>query len=172
MYAEKHTFQSRYTGWLKWASTALALWQLTALIGAETGLPWLPLGYAVHLFILIFSTGILIGLVNFGLSLQVSSKGWALRLRSAQYFYQHIPWTDIRNIRILKACELPTNWTLERPERNPGQRFLISHPQFDVVCIELISGFKVFVSVQKPAELIAFLHRELLQRDLKLKVLG
>ncbi len=171
MYAEKHILHNRYTPWLKWASAAVALWQLAALLGAETGLPWLPMGYSAHLLLLICSAGILVLLSNAGLDLRVSSKGWAFRSLPAQCFYQYIHWADIRNVRILKPCTLPENAQLGRSERNLGQRYLISNPQYDVVCIELTSGFQVFVSVQKPGELIAFLHHELLQPDLKLKVL-
>ncbi|MBC7777758.1 MAG: hypothetical protein H7246_20155 [Phycisphaerae bacterium] len=166
MYAEKQLFQNRYTRWLKWASSALAFSQLAALLGAETGLPWLPLGYAAHLLLLMVA-GIGLMLVHsVGLSLRVSSQGWALRRTPLHFSYRHIGWAEIRNVRILKPCALPSAWRQGNVEHSIGQHFLISNPQYDVACIEMTSGFQVFVSVQKPNELMEFLHHGLLRPDL------
>lgn len=170
MYAEKHLFQNRYARWLKWASAALAFSQLTVLLGAETGLPWLPLGYNAHLFLLVFAGIVFIFANNVGLSFRVSSKGWALRRTPLHFFYRHISWVEIKNLRILKSGVLPPAWRLGNSERSIGQQFLISNPQYDVAFIEMNSGFQVFVSVQKPNELLAFLHHQLLRPDLEKKV--
>ncbi len=172
MYAEKHSFQNRYTRWLQIVCTALALWQLTAFLGAETGLSWLPFGYMAHVSLLFIAVCLLILLNRAGLSLRVSTKGWVLRFFPFQFQSRCIYWEEVKNVRWLKPGELPQHWNLVDTDRSFGHVFLITHADYDVVCIELASGFQIFVSVQKPVELIEFLHNRLLQPKLKNKMLG
>ena len=167
MYAEKHSLHNRYVRWLQIICTALALWQLIAFLGAETGLRWLPLGYATHLLLLFFSLISLLLVRNAGFNFRISSKGWALRSTLFQLQSRFIAWEEIKNVRFFKPDELPGDWNT----KDFGYTFLISDPAYDVVCIELTNGFQVFVSIRNRNNVVEFLHHGLLQLELKKKVL-
>ncbi len=86
--------------------------------------------------------------------------------------YAHkISWAEIKNVRLLKSSELPQGRNFRHREHKLGQSLLISNPAYAVACIELASGFQVLVSIQHPQALLDFLHKGLLQPDLKQKVM-
>ena len=107
-----------------------------------------------------------------GLSLHISSKGWTFQLSPFQLYPRFVAWEEIKNVRMLKPSEMPDGWNLKGFERRFGHAFLISNPAFDILCIELINGFQVFVSVQHRNEMIEFLHHGILQKEMKKKVLA
>lgn len=170
MYAEKHPFQNRVTRGLQTFSGALVLLQLTAFLGAETGLPWIPLGYTVQISLLLFTLFPLVFLHYAGLCIRVSTKGWTLQLSPFHFYHRFISWEEINTVRLMKPEEMQESCALKGFHRASGQTFLISNPAYDVWRIELIQGFKVYLSIRHREDMIAFLEHGLLKPELKKKV--
>ena len=165
MYAEKHPFQNRFTQGLQWICRLLILGHLTAFLCAEIGLIKLPWGYLAHLGLLLFAVGVLVVIRMAGLNLRVNNQGWAVRLYPLQLFFRQINWTEIKQLRWLKPEELPI-----QPSRNFSYTRLISQAKYAVLCLELTNGYQIFISIQQPAALMAFLEHELIQAEWKRKV--
>jgi len=156
MYTEKQYFQNRHIQGLKWLCAGLAAAQLTLLIAAETGFPWLPLGNAVHWSILLVS-GLAFSLLSqVVLILRVGAQGISMRFFPRQLRFQHVRWDEIRQLRLLEPGE-PIPGAHGLPVRDFAHACWLSDPGFRVLCITLVNGTRLYVSTEGPEALLDFL---------------
>jgi len=169
MYTEKQYFQHRYLRWLKWLCAAAAVAQLTLLIAAEAGYIRLPLGYAVHWSILL-PAGLGLGLLlQATLELRVGTQGVSLRFFPYQLRFQQVLWKEIRQLRLLPLGEYPEGAEFGLPVRHFTHAYWLSTPQYVVLHITLVNGTQLYVSTERPAELLDFLQHGLHRHGIKIR---
>ncbi|MEQ1743808.1 MAG: hypothetical protein ABMA02_00140 [Saprospiraceae bacterium] len=161
MYTEKQYFQNRHTRWLKWLCAGVAIVQLILLIAAETGQSWLPLGDTAHWGILLVSGLAFSLLSHIVLVLRVGARGVSLRYFPFQLRFQHVCWDEIRQLRLLPLGECPTGAQFGLPGRDFTHAYWLSTPRHAVLHITLVNGTQLYVSTERPAELLDFLRHGL-----------
>jgi len=169
MYTEKQYFQNRYIQGLKWLCVGCAVAQLTLLIAAETGFPWLPLGYAAHVGILLVAGLAFSLLSHVVLVLRVGAPGVSLRYFPFQLRFQHICWDEIRQLRLLPSGECPSGAPFGLPGRDFTHAYWLSTPRHAVLHITLVNGTQLYVSTERPAELLDFLRHGLHVQGMKVR---
>ncbi|MFN0015416.1 MAG: hypothetical protein ACKVU2_12790 [Saprospiraceae bacterium] len=169
MYTEKQYFQNRYIRWLKWLCAGAAVVQLTLLIAAETGQSWLPLGDAAHWGILLVS-GLAFSLLSqVVLVLRVGVPGVSLRYFPFQLRFQHVCWDEIRQLRLLPSGECPTGAPFGLPGRDFTHAYWLTTSRHAVLLITLVNGTQLYVSTERPAELLDFLRHRLHLQAMKIR---
>ena len=161
MYTEnqyaKHTWQRILRGF----AILIALVQTAAFAAAETGQPWLPFGTGLHLLILLLAI-LLLGLLwRTGLTLRLNADGLAWRYWPWQWRYQQLRWSEIRRLRLLPAGELPPGARFGLPSRDFTRICLLSSPLLPVLWIELVNSTQLYISTEKPTEVLDFLQHGL-----------
>ena len=166
MYTETHHLHNRYTALLKWGCAGIAVFQLPVLAGSETGLPWAPLGLLWHLLLLLLAgTGFLLA-TQITLGFRVSDKGWEMRYFPYHRQYRFIPWKEIRHARLLLPGTAPSAAPFGYPGQNFTHIYLLTHPQYAVLQLDLVSGVQLFISVLHAPELLDYLQHDLVRSRL------
>ena len=161
MYTERQHYPTAWQHRLLTFCIGLIIVQTAAFIAAETGLPWLPFGPAIHLSLLLIA-GLLSALLWWsGLTLQVDAQGLALRFLPWQWQFRHIRWPEIRQLRLLPADERLPDARFGWPAQDFTHIYLLSSPDLRVLCIELVNGTRLYVSTERPGELLDFLQHDL-----------
>lgn len=169
MYAETHYLRNRYTRLLKWSCIGIAVFQLTALAGAETGLSWAPLGPVVHLLLLLLAvTGFLLA-THITLDFRVSDKGWEIRYFPYHRHHRHISWKEIRHARLLSPGALPSNAPFGYPGRDFTCIYLLTCPEYPILQLNLANSVQLFISILHAPELMDYLEHGMLRPELLLK---
>lgn len=169
MYTEKHYFQHRYLRWLKWLCAVAAVAQLAWLIAAEAGHIRLPMGYAVHWSILGASGLGFALLLQATLELRVGTSGISLRFFPYQWRFQQVRWEEIRQLRLLPLGEYPEGAEFGVPMRDFTHAYWLSTPRYTVLHITLVNGTQLYVSTERPAELLDFLQHGLHLNGMKIR---
>ncbi len=170
MYSEQQFYRNPWARWLQIACATLAVLQLCALAGAEMGMLRLPFGYAVHWGISLIM-GLCVGLLShIGLTFRINATGLALRFFPYQWQFQRVPWNEIRQIRLLPGGEYPAGALFGRPTRDFSQACWLTHPAYQVLCVTLINGVPLYISTERPQELLDFLQHGLALQSGKVRI--
>lgn len=162
MYAEKQYDIHPGLRRVQWLSLALGLGQLTALIAAEAGRPWLPLGYVFQIIVLATTLIIWLVLKNARFSLRVSNQGWDLRYFPFQLHFHHIDWAEIKQVGRVSKEVLPQNAPFGLPLAEFTRIYLLSSRRYELMRIDLVNGGQLLVSTKNVEELTGYLQKTLL----------
>ncbi len=166
MHTEKQFFQNRYAQGVQWLCAGMAAVQLAWLAAAEAGLAQLPMSGAAHGCILLVA-GLGFGLLaQAALVLRVEARGMSLRYFPYQWRFQHIGWDEVRQLRLLPPGEYPVGAPFGLPGRDFTHAYWLSTPRYRVLHITLVNGTQVYVSTERPRELLDFLQRGLYLKHL------
>jgi hypothetical protein len=167
MYIERQHF---LTGWqrsLRAFCLGLIVAQTVAFVAAETGLSWLPFGRVIHLFILLIA-GLSFGFLwQSGLTLRVDTGGLSVRFWPWQWRFQYIHWSEIYRLRLLPIDETIPGLRFGAPARDFTHIYWLTSPGLRVLCIELVNHNRLFISTERPAELLDFLQHGVLRAGSK-----
>lgn len=170
MYSEQQFYRSPWARRLQIVSATLAVLQLCTLAGAEMGMLRLPFGYAAHWGILLMM-GLFVGLLSqMGLTLHINATGLTLRFFPYQWQFQRIPWNEIQQIRLLPSGEYPAGASFGRSSRDFSQACWLTYPAYQVLCVTLINGVPVYISTERPQELLDFLQHGLALQSGKVRI--
>lgn len=148
----------------------LTIMQLGVLAGAETGLLRLPLGYMAHWTILLVAVMCFGLLSQMGLVLRINAVGLALRFFPYQWRFQRIAWSEIVQIRLLPVGEYPATAQFGRPTRGFSQAGWLTSPEHQVLHVTLLNGTLLYISTERPQELLDFLQHGLALQGGKVRI--
>jgi len=157
MYTERQHFITPWQRSLRALCLALIIAQTAAFAAAETGLPWLPLGVTAHLCILVLAGFLFALLWQAGLTLRVSAQGLSWRFSPWQWRFQQLRWSEIRSLRLLPAGQQPPGARFGLPMRDFTHVYLLSSPKLQVLNIELVNNTQLFVTTERPTEMLDYL---------------
>lgn len=157
-YSERQYHPNR---WLQGLCAGVALAQVVAMTGAETGLHWLPLGYAGHLGMLLAAALLLFVSTRSGLALRVGPAGLSVRYFPYQWRFRHVRWAEVRQLQMLAAGARPAGARYGLPERDFTRVYWLTRPQTAILNVVLVNDTRLFISTEHPDELLHFLQREL-----------
>lgn len=160
MYLEKQHYQHPGLEWLRNFFFLFAVAQLVLLTAGEAGKAWLPLAPIWHW--LLFTAGAMLWflLSNSHLRLQISANGWDLQYFPLQWHKTHVDWRQIKTVNLVSPKELPVRASFGFPGNDSGHVYLLANPLSAILRIDLANGFQIFISTQKPEELLEFLRKE------------
>lgn len=166
MYTELQYVRNTYTRWGRRLAAAAVVAQVALFAAVETGLPPLPFGIAANWGILLGAGGIFAAASQFVLVLRVGTSGVSLRFSPYQLRFQHISWDEVRQLRLMSPGEHPAGAPFGLPGRDFTHAYRLSTPHFRVLHITLVNGTQIYVSTERPKELLDFLHHVLYLKHL------
>ncbi|MDZ4680489.1 MAG: hypothetical protein SH848_15035 [Saprospiraceae bacterium] len=169
MHAETHYLHNRYTRLLKWSSISIAVFQLTALAGAETGLSWTPLGLVVHSLLLLLAVACFLFATHISLGFRVSDKGFEIRYFPYHWQYRQITWKEIRHAQLLLPGALQPNAPFGYPGRDLNRIYLLTCPEYAILQLNLVNSVQLFISILHAQELTDYLEHGMLRPEFFLR---
>lgn len=166
MYTELQYVRNTYTRWGRGLAAAAAVAQAALFAAAETGLRCLPFGTAAHWGILLGAGAAFGAASQVVLALRVGTGGVSLRFFPYQWRFQHIGWDEVRQLRLMSPGEHPAGAPFGLPGRDFTHAYWLSTPRCRVLHITLVNGTQVYVSTERPRELLDFLQRGLYLKHL------
>ena len=160
MYLEKQHYQHPGLEWLRGFFFLFAVAQLVLLTAGEAGKTWLPLPPLLHWLLFVGSAMLWFLLSNSHLRLQVSAKGWDIQYFPFQWHKTHVDWRQIKTVNLANPKDVPVGAFFGFPRSDSGHVYLLANPQTSILRIDLVTGFQIFISTQKPEELLEFLRKE------------